>query len=84
MNALGMLLQHIGLAAENQHKSTSNVAHVQWFIVLIQDQNCIVHPAEPFGSGLRRFLRTRFHWQPFAMFLQQRIPKVIRNTKVEP
>lgn len=81
VNTMRMLLQHIGFAAENEHESTPNVAHVQWFIVLIQNQYCIVHPAEPFGSGLRRFLRTRLRWQPFAMLLEQRIPKVIRNTK---
>ncbi|MCO5216598.1 MAG: hypothetical protein M9950_10680 [Thermomicrobiales bacterium] len=80
VNTMGMVLQHVSFAAEYEHESTPNVAHVQWFIVLVQNQYCIVHPAEPFGSGLRRFLRTRLRWQPFAT-LQQRIPNVIRNTK---
>lgn len=49
------LLQHIGLAPKYEHKRTSNVAHVQWFIVLVEHQYGVVHPAEPFGSGLPWF-----------------------------
>lgn len=48
------LLQHICLAPKYEHKSSSNVAHVQWFIVLVKYQYGVVHPAEPFGSGLPR------------------------------
>lgn len=55
MEELLTLLQHIGLAAKDEHEGSSNVAHVQWFIVLVEHQYGVVHPAEPFGSGLPRF-----------------------------
>ena len=49
------LLQHVGLAPKYEHKCTPNVAHVQRFIVLVEHQYGVVHPAEPFGSGLPWF-----------------------------
>lgn len=52
MKVLVLLLQHIGFAPKYEHKGTANVAHVQGFIVLIEHQYGVVHPAEPFGSGL--------------------------------
>lgn len=52
MKMLGALLQNIRLPTKNEHNRTANVAHIQWFIVLVEHQNSVVHPAEPFGSGL--------------------------------
>lgn len=62
-----VLLEDIGLPTDDQNERTPDIANVERFVVLVQDQNGVIHPADSSRFRIAAVrLRTRYPMQPIA------------------
>lgn len=49
----GVSFEYLGFPTEYQHHCPPGVAHIEWFVVLVQNQYGVIHPADLSGQGCR-------------------------------